>query len=472
MRETESTGRMFQRCSLYRIVCAFVICVVVFLQSVSNVELASVWMTGVKSYNTQWTSTDKNSDSFQRVHQSTSRPFRHSKTKFVFFMGLEGTGHHLVGDILDKSPLKESLADWKVIPTHTVALGQALALEKSRYKIYSGLFNRHCHPAPPKKSEAAIAQMRLFKKVGDDAPHGSNQTALETIGDGDDSRRRLIQRQLTQTSDSITSLKQKLAQNGGGEVTAELLSKLSQQREVGKKDPQFAVIQQLQQMEQIIAKQEDTASTNSSSHVFVPINTWRGHGFGLVGQLSYPNMPGLECRKLNYPNIDLLYNACDVANVDCVHVYLYRDPYAVLKSTIRRGMNTGVIQTIHLYISHLSIMYAQLSRHAPRTVGCFGFLDPIFSSQDPQQNEKHELENNRQERNWNIFRDMLRFKTNEEFESMRNTVFKPPTPISKESKQNMIPSDLQVYMDVLVQLYEDVRELCHGIVEAQGSFDQ
>ena len=471
---------MKQRHSLYCIVYALVICVVVLLQVMSNVELSSISMTGVESSNKQRTHTDKTtSDSFHRLHQNTSRPFRDSKTKFVFFMGLEGTGHHLIGDMIDKSPLKASLEEWKVVPSHTVALGKALALEKTLHTttMYSGLFNRHCYPSPQKGSKAASAQKRQIKHDGDDDQDDSTHTALNTSEDN--SRRRRIRRQLTQVSSSRASLNRKFGQNGSDRITAELLAKLAQSKQqLDTKDPQIDVIEQLQQMEQIIEKQrEGTAATNSSSHVFVPINTWRRHGFELVGQLSYPNMRGLECRKLNYPNIDLLYNACDVAKVDCVHAYLYREPHAVLRSTIgNRDMNTGVIQTIHLYISHLSILYAQLSRHASRTVGCFGFLDSTSTSHDPEQQEKHELENKRQERNWNIFKDMLGFNNNidgeSEFASIRNEFFKPPTPISEEMKRNMIPSDLQVYMDVLVQLYEDVRELCHEIVETQGSFDQ
>jgi hypothetical protein len=50
---------------------------------------------------------------------------------------------------------------------------------------------------------------------------------------------------------------------------------------------------------------------------------------GPFGMLSYPNYL-VPARPLQYPDLHLLYRACDAAHVSCGHVYLHRDPYEVI----------------------------------------------------------------------------------------------------------------------------------------------
>lgn len=118
-----------------------------------------------------------------------------------------------------------------------------------------------------------------------------------------------------------------------------------------------------------------------TSRTIFPINVWyntdQDKEFAASGMMSYPNMKG-KCRSLNYPSLDLLYQACDRANVDCGHVLLHRPAKDVLESTWNRGFHdkgpTTLLSAIHLYNTHLQIQMAQLVRHAGRTMGCVSLL--------------------------------------------------------------------------------------------------
>jgi hypothetical protein len=67
---------------------------------------------------------------------------------------------------------------------------------------------------------------------------------------------------------------------------------------------------------------ENTTSTKSPLLSF-PVNTLPAPGTGVtVGMVSYASFGG-SCRKLNNPSLDLFYNACDKAQVDCRHVDMY-----------------------------------------------------------------------------------------------------------------------------------------------------
>jgi hypothetical protein len=73
-------------------------------------------------------------------------------------------------------------------------------------------------------------------------------------------------------------------------------------------------------------------SPNSSTYNMVnatfpiPLNGLSARGYGMM---SYPNYK-LPMRPLQYPDLHLLYRACAAANVSCGHVYLHRDPAAII----------------------------------------------------------------------------------------------------------------------------------------------
>lgn len=90
--------------------------------------------------------------------------------------------------------------------------------------------------------------------------------------------------------------------------------------------------------------------------------------------VSYPNFME-ACRDSQYPVLELLYAACDEANVRCSHVYLHRDPLEVLRSTtFKKSFNpTTGVAAAHLYTTMLKVIEAQLEGHPGRTRACVGF---------------------------------------------------------------------------------------------------
>jgi hypothetical protein len=149
---------------------------------------------------------------------------------------------------------------------------------------------------------------------------------------------------------------------------------------------------------------------------------------------------------MNYPDIDLFYDACDAANVECVHVYLYRDPYSVISSTtFKRKMNIkGVLQATHLYTSMLDIIYAQLSRHSSRTAGCFGFFDDSSTSVQF----------------WDPLQDMFGGENPAGFQDYMKKVYKPPLPMTKEKQSAMVPKQYDLPMESMMRAHENVLRLC------------
>lgn len=91
------------------------------------------------------------------------------------------------------------------------------------------------------------------------------------------------------------------------------------------------------------------------------------------GGQSYPSNRG-DCRSLNYPDLNLYYDTCQRARVDCLHFYLYRHPVEVLNSVVSRGFSDNDTSGMQLYIMNLHVLASQLRNHSNRTLGCFNFF--------------------------------------------------------------------------------------------------
>eukprot|EP00934_Nitzschia_sp_Nitz4_P003146 Nitzschia sp. Nitz4//scaffold25_size161228//2355//3512//NITZ4_002408-RA/size161228-processed-gene-0.31-mRNA-1//1//CDS//3329544520//3136//frame0 len=102
-----------------------------------------------------------------------------------------------------------------------------------------------------------------------------------------------------------------------------------------------------------------------------PINTIRESR--LFGMLSYPNFAG-ECRSLNYPDLNLLFSACNQAEVDCYLVYTHRHPVDILNSVSRRNYSTVDNGPIQMYTTLLNVLSSQIRNYASQTLGCFDFF--------------------------------------------------------------------------------------------------
>ena len=184
-----------------------------------------------------------------------------------------------------------------------------------------------------------------------------------------------------------------------------------------------------------------TASSQQPLHVFLSLD---GHTMSW----SYPNGGGPE-RFLKYPDLDLLYAACDQAGVQCGHFYMYRDPHAVLHSTtIKRGFDKNTLIGMRLYTTLLNVMHSQLSAHAHRTLACWGFFDT-----EQTQATKRLM--------WNQVRDLFGWTAHNQtgFDAALGKFYHPPEPSS--STMVLTPSE-RVYMHSMQLAHNRTLALCRA----------
>jgi len=289
--------------------------------------------------------------------------------QFVFFVGLEGTGHHMVASLLKDSPaalyLKES---------EELGLGNQLAqLGGALYGPRRGYLNMHCS-----KIEY-VNDTNTTTQTGGTGGKQQQQRLKATIGGGfsateiESSRRRVVQLM------NDVAAKVAAAAAVTSSVTAPSL------------DNETATFAG--------AGTQRRRRRRVPAVVSIPLNA-----AGFVTEMaSFPQDRG-PCRPLKYPSLDLLDGLCKDASqvVRCRYLYLYRDPYAVVTSTTtllgrggggptqHRSYNRHVPQAIHQYASMLYILYGQLStivlessqqrqqqqeQEQSKLVGCFGLDD-------------------------------------------------------------------------------------------------
>jgi hypothetical protein len=242
---------------------------------------------------------------------SSSLPAEQTKTttakqppRFVFLIGLEGTGHHLYSDLVAKSPTMEKM---RMSRYDMIQLQQSLYNNKNRG---NSLWGVHC-------DETLVNN------------HNNNS--------------------ITPTATATAIIMDRVVAN-------------------------IHVLDQ-----------------NLDSSLTIPINgpKYTKSGFGMM---SYPTFSSLDkegsnhqqnkrCALTKYPNMDLLYHACDMANVTCGHIYLHRDPTQVLRSTtIHRHFHTWM-EALHLYTTMLHVIHAQLLTYPNQLVSCWDYnVPPTFSN--------------------------------------------------------------------------------------------
>lgn len=132
------------------------------------------------------------------------------------------------------------------------------------------------------------------------------------------------------------------------------------------------------QANSMVARDSQMSTTTERITFPLPLNTAPTISDGRYGEVSYPNFMG-PCRLLKYPDLNLLYNACRKAQVDCLQVYIYRHPMEILQSIVRRNFGQEDTATMQLYIADLHVITNQLRMYAAKTIGCFNFL-----SDDPK----------------------------------------------------------------------------------------
>lgn len=286
-------------------------------------------------------------------------------TTFAFIIGLEGVGHHFVGELLGEAPNLKLLEDLNLCEGDSESLhsmNMAMFHSKGRRRPWGGLFN----PNPPADSEF-------------------------------DSR--VLYGEIVHAMSSINAFFATTFPPGGT--------------------------------------------------LLVPVNANRcaGRGGGTT-EMSYPNLRGTD-RAMNYPSLDLFYDACDEAEVSCKHIYMYRNPYDVLESTSKRKFNSDVAQGMRLYTMQLHIIYAQMSHHAGGTYGCFGFLD---------------AEGAERVEDIDRFGRLFGWDSIDSFREVYYTLNKNnnPMPMDDSRKRKLVPPELEVLMRAYLEIHERVVNLCYS----------
>lgn len=190
--------------------------------------------------------------------------------------------------------------------------------------------------------------------------------------------------------------------------------------------------------------QNTTTNQGSTKHdpVLVPVNLLKN---GQV--MSYPTF-AQPCRPLQYSNIALWYDICNQAEVACDHVYLYRNPWSVLKSTtINRNFNKGnMLGAIHLYTTQLQILHSQLLMHPDRVVGCWDYDSALSPEQWKQEVEP-----------------LLHFQTSAAYGAALQKVYRKPNILTDQDRDAIVPPEFQPYMKTMIELHNVVVETCQDL---------
>jgi hypothetical protein len=189
--------------------------------------------------------------------------------------------------------------------------------------------------------------------------------------------------------------------------------------------------------------------TMNSDELVIAVNSGSVYNPDAASFLSYPLLHG-PCRFLQYPVLDIFYEACDTAGVRCQHAMSFRDPYRVLKST---SMNRNFasrhiqLQTLH---SMLGIIQGQMISHPERNVAC-------WESDTGADGGASDL--------GAIFGWQNRAK----FEKSYNRIFLEPPALTDEDKLEITKEkQLEVYMNSMVRDMAKVKNLCKHQVEARS----
>jgi hypothetical protein len=206
---------------------------------------------------------------------------------------------------------------------------------------------------------------------------------------------------------------------------------------------QDEVVATLRAMKEHVAQQQrqQYSIVEDEPPVLFPVNFLAsGDEFGVM---SYPTFLK-PCRALQYPNLDIFYTACNMARVRCEHVYIYRDPYAVIKSTVdNRAINNDKLEAIHLYTTQLHIIYSQLSFFPNQLSGCWNYDDALSPNEWAKE-----------------INPILQFPDIAALGDAIRRVYRPKPTLTEKDKQTIVHSEFNVYMESFSKVHAAVVQQC------------
>ena len=213
----------------------------------------------------------------------------------------------------------------------------------------------------------------------------------------------------------------------------------------------------------------EDASSSSSAVASLPVTILLGL---YPKKVSYPY--GFDnCRKLRYPNLDLLQRACQEAGVACGMALLNRDPYAILASNQRRKFTKYIVAAMHLYQSMDIIIMQQLTSFQQQqhdeenswksigTFGCWNLLDNTTDDQvsNDQDGGASTSRIQRKDVNDSLGR-ALGFTDLTEWDNFRESMVHLKPPMTDDARQELVPAKFRLYMDSWVKTHRQLWELC------------
>jgi hypothetical protein len=197
----------------------------------------------------------------------------------------------------------------------------------------------------------------------------------------------------------------------------------------------------LEAMMDLVETQNKKRDSTRKEAITFPVNFLAtGDDFGVA---SYPGFLK-PCRPLQYPNLDIWYEACLEAKVLCEHVYIFRDPYAVIRSTTEnRKINKDKLEAIHLYTTLLHILYSQLSMFPDRLAGCWNFdeaMSPLLQYEE--------------------INDILGFPDGTVLRQAIQKIYRPRPSLTESDHRNIAPVETAVHMNSFIRMHQRVVNLC------------
>lgn len=199
----------------------------------------------------------------------------------------------------------------------------------------------------------------------------------------------------------------------------------------------------MRELNQIFENRVQEQKAGSPFHIAINANGCH------TRMLSYPSDKEKN-RLLNSPNIDLFYNACQEAQVNCKHIYVYRDPYDVIASnTLKRKFNVNAREAVRTYTIMSQYIYSQLSYHSNKTLLCFGPFD---------------VNGFKRETDWDRFGLIFGWKSADDFRTYVNSINhkRDISPHSKSEKLKIASKHLTPYMDAYREVHDRVIDLCYS----------
>jgi len=160
---------------------------------------------------------------------------------------------------------------------------------------------------------------------------------------------------------------------------------------------------------------------------------------------SYPSKHR-DCRPLQYPDLDLTYAACEEAGVKCKHIVLSRDPYEIIRSTTMNREFDPKHRQIKLLGTMLDVINTQIVSYPDQLHACWSYNKGVESILN--------------------IGELLGWEATA-FKNIYSDLFHAHTPLTDEDRRDIVPPQLQPFMDTMIASMERVEATCESVLNSQ-----